>query len=65
MSCGIDHKCGLDLVLLWLWRMPAAIAPIRPLAWEPPHAKGVALKSERKEGRKEGRKDVLQYFGRV
>ena len=32
-----------DLVLLWLWRRPVATAPIRPLAWEPPYAMGVAL----------------------
>ena len=25
-----------DPVLLWLWRRPAATAPIQPLAWEPP-----------------------------
>ena len=25
---------------------PAAIAPIRPLDWEPPHAAGVALKRQ-------------------
>ena len=25
-----------DLVLLWLWYRPAAVAVIRPLAWEPP-----------------------------
>ena len=30
--------------MLWLWLWPAAVAPIRPLAWEPPHATGVALK---------------------
>ena len=33
-----------DLVLLWLWlwyRL-AAVAPIRPLAWEPPCAVGAA-----------------------
>ena len=29
-----------DLALLW----PAAIAPIQPLAWEPPYAVGAALK---------------------
>ena len=29
-----------DLALLWLWHRPAATAPIRPLAWEPPHATG-------------------------
>ena len=33
-----------DLVLLWLWCRPAATAPVRPLAWEPPHAMGAALK---------------------
>ena len=30
--------------LLWLCRRPAAVAPIRPLAWEPPYAEGAALK---------------------
>ena len=29
----------------WCW--PAATAPIRPLAWEPPYAMGAALKSEK------------------
>ena len=38
MSCGVGHRCGSDPELLWLWRRPAAIAPIRPLAWEPPCA---------------------------
>ena len=27
-----------DPALLWLWCRPAATAPIRPLAWEPPYA---------------------------
>ena len=35
-----------DLALLWLWYRPVAIAPIQPLAWEPPCATGVALKSK-------------------
>ena len=30
-----------DSVLLWLWCRPAAVALIRPLAWEPPYAAGV------------------------
>ena len=34
--------------LAWLWCRPAALAPIRPLAWEPPYARGVALKSKNK-----------------
>ena len=37
---------GLGLALLWLWCRPAATAPIRPLAWEPPYATGAALKRQ-------------------
>ena len=48
MSCGIGHRHGLDLVLLWLWRRLAGAAPIWPLAWEPPYAPGVALKLKKK-----------------
>ena len=36
-----------DLALLW--HRPAATAPIRPLAWEPPYAMGVALKKIKKK----------------
>ena len=61
-SCGVGCIHGLDLVLLWLWCRPAAVASIGPLTWEPPYAAGVALKGqkdkrerERKEGRKEGK----------
>ena len=43
MSGGVGHRHGSDPVLLWLWHRPAATAPIRPLAWEPPYAMGVAL----------------------
>ena len=32
----------LDLALLWLWRRPAAVALIQPLAWEPPYVAGAA-----------------------
>ena len=42
MSCGVGRRHGLDLALLWLWRKLAAVAPTRPLAWEPPHTTGVA-----------------------
>ena len=38
MSCGVGSRHGLDLVLLWLWCNPAAIAPIGPLDWELPYA---------------------------
>ena len=48
VSCGVGRRHGLDLVLLWLWHRPAATAPIRPLAWEPPYAAGAALKKTKK-----------------
>ena len=48
MSYGVGHRCDLDPELLWLWRRPVAIAPIRPLAWEPPYASGVAPEKENK-----------------
>ena len=42
MSCGVGHVgvghcCG------------CGVAPIRPLAWEPPHTAGTALKSGKKK----------------
>ena len=43
VSYGVGHRCGSNLALLWLWCRPAAVALIRPLAWEPPHAAGAAL----------------------
>ena len=50
MSCGVGHRLGWDLALLWLWCKPAATAPIGLLAWEPPYATGVALKKKTKKG---------------
>ena len=52
MSCGVGRRRGLDPTLLWLWHRPAAIAPIRPLAWEPPHAAGAALEKTDKQTNK-------------
>ena len=49
MSCGVVHRCGLDMVLLWLWCRLAAVSPLGPLASEPPYAMGVALKSRKKK----------------
>ena len=46
MSCDAGCRCDLDLALLWLWRRPAATAPIGPLDWEPPYAAGSALKRQ-------------------
>ena len=53
LSCGVGCRCSSDPALLWLWCWPAAAAPIRPLAWEPPFAAGVALKP------KKGKKKIL------
>ena len=47
MSCGVGHRRGSNLMLLWLWHRPAAVAPTGPLAWEPPCAVGAALKSKK------------------
>ena len=55
MSCGEGRRCSLDPLLLWLWCRPVAIAPIRPLAWEPPYAVDVALKKKHKT------KYILKY----
>ena len=49
MSCSVSHRCGLNLMLLWLWHSPAATAPIQPLAWELSYAAGVALKIQKKK----------------
>ena len=60
MSCGIGCRSGSDPVLLWLWRRPAATAPIRPLASEPPYAVGVALEKEKKKkGQTNKQKNML------
>ena len=52
MSCGVGRRCFSDLALLWLWHRPAAIAPIQPLAWEPPYAAGMALKRQKDKKKK-------------
>ena len=52
MSCDVGGRLGLNLALLWLWCRLAAIALIQPLAWEPPHVPGVALKRKKKKKKK-------------
>ena len=53
MSCGVGRRRGSDLVLLWLWYRPAAVALIGLLAWELPYGAGAALKKKkRKEKRR-------------
>ena len=59
MSCGVGCRRSLDPALLWLWRRPVATAPIRPLAWEPPCATGVA--QENTKNNKKLKKNFFKY----
>ena len=52
MSCGVGCGRGSDLALLWLWCRPAVVAPIGPLAWEPPYAAGASLKRQKDQKKK-------------
>ena len=53
MSCGVGRRRDLDPALLWLWCRPVATDPIRPLAWQPPYATGVAPKKGKKTKKNE------------
>ena len=61
MSCGIGHRHGSDLGLLWLWLWLwlAATAPIWPLA-EPLYAAGVALGKKKKDQKKKKKLFLLK-----
>ena len=63
MSCGVGRRRSSDLVLLWLWCRLVATALIRPLAWEPPYAEGVALK--RTKYKKKKKKHGVPICGSV
>ena len=58
MSGGVVHRRGSELASLWLWYRPAAAAPIRPLAWEPPYAMGAAIKRKKKKKKKKKKGEV-------
>ena len=53
MSGGVGHRCGSDPTMLWLWCRQVAVAPIVPLAWEPPYAVGTALKKKKRQRKKQ------------
>ena len=55
MSCGVGCRHGSDPTLMW--HRPAAKALIRPLAWEPPYAVGVALEKTKKKKKKKRKKE--------
>ena len=51
-----------DPALPWLWNRPAAAAPIRPLAWEPPYAPGAAQeKAKRQKNKNKNKKQAVEY----
>ena len=68
MSYGEGRRHGSDPTLLWLWRRLVATAPIRPLAWEPPYAKGAAQemakrqKKQKTKNKKTGVPVVAQWL---
>ena len=43
--------------MLWLWRRPAAIALIGPLAWELPYVTDAALKRQKIPKKKKKKKE--------
>ena len=58
VSCGVVCRHGLDPALLWL----AAVAPIRPLAWQLAYAAGAALRSKKKRRRGKKKIGILETF---
>ena len=63
MSCGVDSRRGSDPALLWLWLWTAAVALIRPPAWEPPCAAGMVPKKANKAKQNKKMKKQLKKFG--
>ena len=68
MSCDVGCRRGSDpqRLWLWLWHGPAATAQIRPLAWEPRYAAGVALEKakiqKKKKAKKKDKKNPQQMY---
>ena len=52
VSYDVGHRHSSDPKLLWLWCRPVAAALISTLVWQPPYAKGVALKRQKKKKKK-------------
>ena len=59
MSCGVGCRRSSEPTLLWLWRRPETTALIRPLAWEPPYALGVAQEMAKRPKKKK----KIEYEG--
>ena len=58
MSSSVVRRHGSDPLWLWLWLWWAAAAPIRPLAWEPPHASGAAPEKAKGQKKKTNKKTI-------
>ena len=65
MSRGVGCRHSLDPVLLRLWCRLVSAAPIRPLAWEPPYAVGVAQEMAKRQKGKKKKKSVLAKGGNI
>ena len=48
LNCDVVRRCSSEVALLRLWHRSAAVALVRPLAWEPTYAMSVTLKRQRK-----------------
>ena len=63
MSCGVGCRRSSDLALLWLWRRPAAVAPIGP---KPRNLSTCCRYGSKKEKKKKNffliKKKFLKYF---
>ena len=66
MSCGVGCRYVSDPELLWLWCRLVATAQIRPLAWKPPYAMGMALQKKKKKNSpvvaKPSFREILHHF---
>ena len=60
VTCGVGHRRGLDLVLLWLWCRLVATAVIQPLALEPPYAVGTTLKKTKTKNSDDNSNNALR-----
>ena len=54
-----------DPALPWLWCRPTAIAPIRPLAWEPPYDEGGSLEKAKRQKKKKKKKPTKHSGERI
>ena len=65
MSCGVDHRCGSDLELLWLWCRLVVTALTQPLAEEPPYTAGAAPKRKKDKKKKKKKITSLEDLNKV